>query len=115
CLEGREVGRRREPRTAAGLLEEVDHPHGRELGVRLAVRPDEAVTDLEGAPGLDGEELPVTAGALAVGSGHVVVGAAARGDVVPGEGRGPAGRAPELLDLAGVDVGVPEPADRHGE
>src|SRR5699024_2257392 len=57
---------------------------------------------------VDVDELPVAAGVLALGTGHMVIGAAANSDIVLGKGGRPAWWTPEALNLSGVHVGLPQ-------
>ena len=112
-FEGVEKRRGGEAGAERGLRELEHHAHVGQFGVGRAVLVCEAVPHLEAAPFVDRDPLPVAAAAVAFRAGHAVVGEAA-GVAVVTEKRGGVGRwPPEALDLAGIEVGVPEPA--HGD
>ncbi len=81
----------------------------------MAVVVGESVADLEELAVVDGEELPEAGGAFAVRSGHEVRGPSADEHVVAGERGRPLDGTPELLDLAGVGVRLPQSLARGGE
>src|SRR5918992_1293326 len=96
----------------AGLLDRHAHLAGWEVVVRGAVVVGEAVADDEPMRRLDLEDVPVALRLVALGSGHVVLDAAARREVVPCEGGGVARRAPPALELAWVGPKLPHPLGR---
>src|SRR5699024_9129247 len=94
---------------AGGLLSKLEaHRNGGHLGIWSAVGVGEPIEHLKGMRCVDVDELPVAAGVLALGTGHMVIGAAANSDIVLGKGGRPAWWTPEALNLSGVHVGLPQ-------